>query len=116
MAETMWAVVAEDDAPLKLADVEKPSCGANDVLVEIVTAGLNRADLVQRRGMYPPPPGVSEIMGLECSGTVVAVGADHGGSRDEHQRGGQADAVRDAAGHGWEVWQSWVSVTGVRTE
>lgn len=76
MAETMWAVVAEDDAPLKLADVEKPSCGANDVLVEIVTAGLNRADLVQRRGMYPPPPGASEIMGLECSGTVVAVGAD----------------------------------------
>ena len=74
MAETMWAVVVEDDAPLKLADVEKPTCGPNDVLVEIVTAGLNRADLVQRRGMYPPPPGASEIMGLECSGTIVALG------------------------------------------
>ncbi|MCR9196698.1 MAG: NAD(P)H-quinone oxidoreductase, partial [Hyphomonas sp.] len=71
MAETMWAVVVEDDAPLKLADVEKPICGPGDVLVEIVTAGLNRADLVQRRGMYPPPPGASEIMGLECSGTIV---------------------------------------------
>nr|WP_083332679.1 NAD(P)H-quinone oxidoreductase [Hyphomonas sp. Mor2] len=76
MAETMWAVVVEDDAPLKLADVEKPTCGPNDVLVEIVTAGLNRADLVQRHGMYPPPPGASEIMGLECSGTVVEIGAE----------------------------------------
>ncbi len=75
MAGTMWAVVTEDDAPLKLADVEKPACGPNDVLVEIVTAGLNRADLVQRRGMYPPPPGASQIMGLECSGTIVEVGA-----------------------------------------
>ena len=51
MAETMWAVVAEDDAPLKLAQVDKPDCGPNDVLVEVATAGLNRADLVQRRGM-----------------------------------------------------------------
>lgn len=79
MAEMMWAVVAEDDAPLKLANVEKPSCGANDVLVEIATAGLNRADLVQRRGMYPPPPGASDIMGLECSGTIVESGADVSG-------------------------------------
>lgn len=76
MAETMWAVMAEDDAPLKLADVKKPGCGPGDVLVEIVTAGLNRADLVQRRGMYPPPPGASEIMGLECSGTIVEIGSD----------------------------------------
>lgn len=79
MAGTMWAVVAEDDVPLKLADVEKPACGPNDVLVEIVTAGLNRADLVQRRGMYPPPPGASQIMGLECSGTIVEVGAEVSG-------------------------------------
>lgn len=76
MGETMWAVVVEDDQPLKLGQVEKPACGPNDVLVEIVTAGLNRADLVQRRGMYPPPPGASTIMGLECAGTIVAVGGD----------------------------------------
>lgn len=76
MGETMWAVVVEDDKPLKLGQVEKPVCGPNDVLVEIVTAGLNRADLVQRRGMYPPPPGASTIMGLECAGTIVAVGAN----------------------------------------
>lgn len=76
MGEMMWAVVVEDDQPLKLGQVDKPACGPNDVLVEIVTAGLNRADLVQRRGMYPPPPGASTVMGLECAGTIVAIGAD----------------------------------------
>ena len=79
MGETMWAVVVEDDQQLKLGQVEKPACGPNDVLVEIVTAGLNRADLVQRRGMYPPPPGASTIMGLECAGTIIAVGANVSG-------------------------------------
>ncbi|MEL6413366.1 MAG: zinc-binding dehydrogenase, partial [Pseudomonadota bacterium] len=76
MGETMWAVVVEDDQPLKLGDVEKPSCGPNDVLVDVMTAGLNRADLVQRKGLYPPPPGASQIMGLECAGTIVAIGSD----------------------------------------
>ncbi|MEL6725302.1 MAG: NAD(P)H-quinone oxidoreductase [Pseudomonadota bacterium] len=79
MAETMWAVVIEEDQPLKLGEVEKPSCGPTDVLVEIITAGLNRADLVQRRGLYPPPPGASEIMGLECSGTIVETGSEVSG-------------------------------------
>lgn len=79
MGETMWAVVVAEDQPLKLGDVEKPSCGPNDVLVEVMTAGLNRADLVQRRGLYPPPPGASEIMGLECAGTIAAIGSDVSG-------------------------------------
>jgi NADPH2:quinone reductase len=76
MSETMWAVIVDEDQPLKLGQVEKPVCGPNDVLVEVVTAGLNRADLVQRRGLYPPPPGASDTMGLECAGTVVTVGTD----------------------------------------
>lgn len=76
MSETMWAVIVEDEQPLKLGHVDKPVCGPNDVLVEIVTAGLNRADLVQRRGLYPPPPGASEILGLECAGTIVATGEE----------------------------------------
>lgn len=76
MSETMWAVIVEDEQPLKLGHVDKPVCSPNDVLVEIVTAGLNRADLVQRRGLYPPPPGASEILGLECAGTIVATGAE----------------------------------------
>lgn len=76
MSETMWAVIVEDDQPLKLGQVDKPACGPNDVLVEIFAAGLNRADLVQRRGLYPPPPGASEILGLECAGNIVATGTD----------------------------------------
>ena len=76
MNETMWAVIVEEDQPLKLGQVEMPTCAPNEVLVEVKTAGLNRADLVQRRGLYPPPPGASEIMGLECAGNVVAVGSD----------------------------------------
>ncbi|MEL6861823.1 MAG: NAD(P)H-quinone oxidoreductase [Pseudomonadota bacterium] len=75
MGEMMWAVVVEDKAPLKIAQVEKPSCGPSDVIVNVMTAGLNRADLVQRMGLYPPPPGASEIMGLECSGEIVEIGS-----------------------------------------
>lgn len=75
MTDMMKAIVAEDGQPLKLADVARPEIGDHDVLVKVAAAGLNRADLVQRAGHYPPPPGASDIMGLECSGTIAAVGA-----------------------------------------
>jgi putative PIG3 family NAD(P)H quinone oxidoreductase len=74
MTDTMKAIVAETDQPLKLADVPRPELGPHDVLVKVAAAGLNRADLVQRAGKYPPPPGASNIMGLECSGTIETVG------------------------------------------
>lgn len=76
MGETMWAVINQEDEPLKLGEAPMPECGPNEVLVEVQAAGLNRADLIQRRGLYPPPPGASPIMGLECSGTIVKVGSD----------------------------------------
>lgn len=75
MSETMWAVVHESDAPLRIESAPKPKPNANEVLIEIYATGLNRADLVQRAGFYPPPPGASDIMGLECAGVVVACGA-----------------------------------------
>ncbi|MEM5515818.1 NAD(P)H-quinone oxidoreductase [Henriciella sp. AS95] len=75
MTDMMKAIVAEDGQPLKVADVERPTPGDHEVLVKVAAAGLNRADLVQRAGKYPPPPGASDIMGLECSGTVESVGA-----------------------------------------
>lgn len=59
---------------LRWADVPDPAPGFGEVVVDIVGAGVNRADLLQRRGLYPPPPGESEILGLECSGRVSAVG------------------------------------------
>lgn len=55
-------------------DVPKPAPG--EILVQVAAAGVNRPDLRQRSGHYPPPPGVTEIPGLEISGTVVAVGPD----------------------------------------
>jgi putative PIG3 family NAD(P)H quinone oxidoreductase len=56
------------------ADVPDPVAGPGEVVLEVVAAGVNRADLLQRRGHYPPPPGAPEWPGLECSGRVIAVG------------------------------------------
>ena len=52
----------------------RPQSG--EVLVEVVAAGVNRPDLLQRKGQYPPPPGVSDIQGLEIAGRIVALGSD----------------------------------------
>ena len=76
MTGTMWAVTITEDKSLKIGTVEKPSCGAHNVLVKVETAALNRADLIQRMGLYPPPPGASEILGLECAGTITAIGEE----------------------------------------
>lgn len=64
---------------LVLGEVPEPSVVAGEVLVEVVASGVNRADLLQREGRYPPPPGASPVLGLECSGRVAALGADAAG-------------------------------------
>lgn len=51
-----------------------PAPGSGEVLIKVAAAGVNRPDVIQRKGLYPPPPGASDIPGLEISGTVVAVG------------------------------------------
>jgi len=61
---------------LVLNDVPDPELQPGEVLVEVAAAGVNRADLQQRIGVYPPPPGASEYPGLEVSGTVAAVGSE----------------------------------------
>ena len=63
---------------LRLADRPVPSPGPGEVLVRVAAAGVNRADIMQRQGSYPPPAGASDIPGLELSGAVAAVGADAG--------------------------------------
>ncbi len=60
---------------LRIADVEDLRPGPDEVLIQVVAAGVNRADLMQRQGHYPPPPGASEILGLEVSGTIAELGA-----------------------------------------
>jgi tumor protein p53-inducible protein 3 len=61
---------------LELSEVEAPQLRAGTVEIEVRAFALNRADLLQRRGLYPPPPGASEILGLECAGVVREVAPD----------------------------------------
>lgn len=59
------------EGQLEWTDVPAPTCGEGQVRIRVAAAGLNRADLLQRAGLYPPPPGVTETLGLECAGVVV---------------------------------------------
>ena len=61
---------------LQVTDEPTPDIAADEVLVRVHAAGVNRADLLQRRGFYDPPPGATEIPGLEVSGTIERLGAD----------------------------------------
>ncbi|HCF24291.1 MULTISPECIES: NAD(P)H-quinone oxidoreductase [unclassified Novosphingobium] len=77
LPETMRA--AHCDAPggpevLHLKELPLPALQAGDVLIKVAFAGVNRPDVIQRQGFYPPPPGASPVPGLEVSGTVVALG------------------------------------------
>jgi putative PIG3 family NAD(P)H quinone oxidoreductase len=69
-------VISEPGGPevLQWAEVADPRPGPGEVLVEVAAAGVNRADLMQRQGLYPPPAGAPPYPGLECSGTVAALG------------------------------------------
>ena len=59
---------------LQIVEVPDPAPVPGEVVLEVAATGVNRADIMQRMGFYPPPPGAPEYLGLECSGTVVAVG------------------------------------------
>ncbi|WP_207418906.1 NAD(P)H-quinone oxidoreductase [Roseomonas haemaphysalidis] len=61
---------------LQLAQRPVPACGAGEVLVQVAAAGVNRPDVQQRKGLYPPPAGVTDIPGLDIAGVVAAVGPD----------------------------------------
>ena len=80
----MKAILIEkpgDESVLKLGDAPDPVPGPADLLIKVKFAALNRADLMQRQGYYPPPPGASPILGLECAGEVAAVGSAVSGWR-----------------------------------
>jgi NADPH2:quinone reductase len=77
IAEYMYAVEIENagrNGTLKLTQRPTPSMGDDDVLIDVHGAGVNRPDVLQRRGYYPPPPGASDLPGLEVAGVVVAIG------------------------------------------
>lgn len=75
---TMHAVVTADDdrRSLRWEEVERPEPGPNQIRFRVVASAVNRADLLQRRGLYPVPPGASDILGLEASGVVEKVGTN----------------------------------------
>src|ERR1700719_3435744 len=80
----MKAILIEqpgDESALKLGDAPEPRPGPEDLLIKVKYAALNRADLMQRQGFYPAPPGASSILGLECAGEVAAVGSEVSGWR-----------------------------------
>lgn len=78
----MYAItVPEPGGPDALVWSERPDPQPDpgEVVIDVAASGVNRADLLQRQGRYPPPPGASEVPGLECSGTVAALGQDVSG-------------------------------------
>jgi putative PIG3 family NAD(P)H quinone oxidoreductase len=77
MHESMRAIVfdhAGDESVLQLAEITAPPLSDGQVRLHVLTTAVNRADLLQRRGLYPPPAGASPLLGLECCGEVVELG------------------------------------------
>jgi putative PIG3 family NAD(P)H quinone oxidoreductase len=73
----MRAVIAPNPGgveALEVVDLPQPEPGPGEVLIRVAAAGVNRPDLLQRQGLYEPPPGATKVLGLECSGDIVAVG------------------------------------------
>ena len=64
---------------LQLCERDKPVPKSDEILIEVKAAGVNRPDVVQRKGLYPPPPGASDIPGLEVAGIVAEIGSDVSG-------------------------------------
>jgi putative PIG3 family NAD(P)H quinone oxidoreductase len=98
----MRAVVFDapgDESVLHVGEVDAPALGPNDLRIRVAAAGVNRADLLQRRGMYPPPPGASPLLGLECAGEVIEVGVRVTGWK----RGDRAMALLAGGGYAEQV-------------
>jgi len=83
----------------RIADIDRPASGPNDLRIRVHATAVNRADLLQREGHYPPPPGASEIIGLECAGVVIDAGENVRG----WSKGDRAMALLPGGGYAEEV-------------
>jgi putative PIG3 family NAD(P)H quinone oxidoreductase len=81
---------------LEIQEVPDPVAGEGELLVRVRATALNRADTLQRRGLYPPPPGATDIMGLEMAGEIAGVGA---GCSPEYRLGGRVMALLPGGGY-----------------
>jgi putative PIG3 family NAD(P)H quinone oxidoreductase len=84
---------------LRLGEVPAPALGAGELRIAVAATAVNRADPMQRQGLYPPPPGASPILGLECAGEVVEIGEGVSGWR----RGDRVMALLSGGGYAEEV-------------
>lgn len=94
----MKAILVNDDRSLRWDDVPDPVIKDDEVLVEIHAAALNRADLMQREGDYPPPPGCPEWMGLEIAGVIVKLG-DEAAKKSNYKLGDRVCALLGGGGY-----------------
>ncbi len=98
LPQTMTAIeISAPGGPEVLRSCQRPipAPGPGEVLLKVAFAGVNRPDVIQRKGLYPPPPGASDIPGLEVSGTVVAMG----GGVDAHEMGHRLCALVSGGGY-----------------
>src|SRR5512134_620188 len=98
----MKAIMIEapgDERVLQLGEAPDPVLGPRDLRLRVHATAVNRADLLQRQGLYPPPPGASPILGLECAGVVAEVGPQAAGVRV----GQRAMALLAGGGYAEEV-------------
>src|SRR5450432_1871707 len=98
----MRAVILEkfgDESVMKIGEIPAPRLGEHDIRIAVKAAGVNRADVLQRQGHYPPPPGASEILGMECAGVVTEVGKEVFG----WQKGDRAMALLPGGGYAAEA-------------
>lgn len=110
----MKAIVVGEDHGLSYQEVPEPVCGINEALIEVAYTALNRADLAQRAGRYPPPEGASEILGLECAGVIRRLPPGYRGEWREGDAictllagGGYAERVCAPAGLLMPVPRGW---------
>lgn len=94
----MKAILVNDDKSLRWDEVPNPVLAADDVLIKVEYAALNRADLMQREGDYPPPPGCPEWMGLEVSGEIIEMGAG-AAAKSSFRRGDKVCALLGGGGY-----------------
>src|ERR1700733_10227102 len=99
----MRAIVAESAEKLLWQEVPDVSAGPGEVLIKVAAAGVNRADVLQAAGKYPPPPGASEIIGMEVAGVISEIGAELGSDVTRWSVGQEVCALLAGGGYAEQV-------------